>query len=92
MRRHALKLLQEAASLPCFLMQLREYNAHSWHVLCSPACSSSEVAQKYLLGALRRHTVQGKLRVAHCGGFHAAPFHVLVKAVKLVATLLGHLI
>ena len=34
--------------------------------------------------------VQGELRIAHCGGFHAAPFNVLVKAVNLVATLLGH--
>ena len=33
---------------------------------------------------------QGKLRIAHCGGFHAAPFNVLVRAVNLVATLLGH--
>lgn len=35
-------------------------------------------------------TLQGELRIAHCGGFHAAPFNVLVKAVNLVATLLGH--
>ena len=34
--------------------------------------------------------LQGELRIAHCGGFHAAPFNVLVKAVNLVATLLGH--
>lgn len=36
--------------------------------------------------------MQGKLRVAHCGDFHAVPCHVLVKAVDLVATLLGHFI
>ena len=34
--------------------------------------------------------VQDKLRIAHCGGFHAAPFNVLVRAVNLVASLLGH--
>ena len=34
--------------------------------------------------------MQGELRIAHCGGFHAAPFNALVKAVNLVATLLGH--
>jgi hypothetical protein len=34
--------------------------------------------------------LQGELRIAHCGGFHAAPFNVLVKAINLVATLLGH--
>ncbi|CAK0733927.1 hypothetical protein CVIRNUC_000356 [Coccomyxa viridis] len=39
---------------------------------------------------LDTHWVEGELRIAHCGGFHAAPFNVLVKAVNLVATLLGH--
>jgi hypothetical protein len=33
---------------------------------------------------------QDKLRIAHCGGFHAAPFNALVRAVNLVASLLGH--
>lgn len=42
---------------------------------------------KFSRGALR---TQGKLRIAHCGGFHAAPFNALVRAVNLVATLLGH--
>ena len=36
--------------------------------------------------------MQGKLTAAHCGDFHAAPFHVLVKAINLVATLLARFI
>ncbi len=35
-------------------------------------------------------SVQGELRIAHCGGFHAAPFNVLIRAVNVVASLLGH--
>lgn len=34
--------------------------------------------------------VQEELRIAHCGGFHAAPVNLLVKAINVVASLLGH--
>ncbi len=50
-----------------------------WQELCGTGCPDTLCE----LG-------QGELRIAHCGGFHAAPFNVLVKAVNLVATLLGH--
>ncbi|EIE27018.1 hypothetical protein COCSUDRAFT_83577 [Coccomyxa subellipsoidea C-169] len=39
---------------------------------------------------LDTHWVEGELRIAHCGGFHAAPFNVLIRAVNVVASLLGH--
>lgn len=51
----------------------------------SPAQSDSCKKCRYVC-----RLVQGELRIAHCGGFHAAPFNVLVKAVNLVASLLGH--
>ena len=50
-----------------------------------PVCALLGRHSQRLAGML-----QGELRIAHCGGFHAAPFNVLVKAVNLVATLLGH--
>ncbi|CAL8466894.1 g6430 [Coccomyxa elongata] len=39
---------------------------------------------------LDTHWVEGELRIAHCGGFHAGPFNVLIRAVNVVASLLGH--
>ena len=75
------------------------------HPCCDSSCSSENtnsqlacpvqqacISSKWLrtiLRALRRHPVQGKLRIVHCGDFHAALFHVLVKAVNMAATLLG---
>ncbi len=41
-------------------------------------------------GRITATSVQGELRIAHCGGFHAAPFNVLIRAVNVVASLLGH--
>ena len=38
----------------------------------------------------RRLWPQGELRIAHCGGFHAAPLNLLVRAINVVASLLGH--
>jgi hypothetical protein len=42
-----------------------------------------------LLGLTCLRTMQGDFIIAHCGGFHSF-FNTLIKAVNLVAKLLGH--